>query len=124
MLFDLLHKVPFLCLMEYSMWSLFHAIWSTPYCGFWCHMEYFRIQYRSQFLVSHGVLHTLLKITFWKPTTICPWKWYILHLFCDINFSKIRSCACVLEHMAMVNLCILLAQLDIDGIFFRIPTYF
>ena len=58
-----------LCHMEYSMWHEKETPWSTP-CGhdfmphgglhmviFGCHMEYFRIHQRGQFLLSYGVLH-------------------------------------------------------------------
>ena len=55
--------------MEYSIWLLFDAIWSTPcghyfmpygvlhMVGFCYHMEYLRIHHRDPCLLPHGVLH-------------------------------------------------------------------
>ena len=70
----LLHMATFWCHMEYSMWSLFHAIWSTPY---------------GRNLRPYGVLHRIINNVYCWRNTKCskrlisttPWRTPCGHYF-------------------------------------------
>ena len=91
--------------MEYSIWSLFDAIWSTP-CGHYflpygvlhvvtifCHMEYSMWSFWSSYShVSIHKLHIDVFITFMCISCIIRfWQWYITWCFVFTFSIKIIS---------------------------------